>query len=272
MPSKRATARLAGVADRKEASLDASDVELLMVRQASALSLNNLSRSSPLTPCAPATAASAILRSPRSPDAPSLEALSPSAGSSLDCRRQLRRRQLEAIRRSAERHRPHLRPALRPLHPRLSASACWRFLDRLFGRLSAPRPALPRPRASSARRLRRGLLGRTHRHGSASAVGSAVAASRPASATTALSLVLRQRRRLRRLLPPCVARSSARSLAFSPGSPFFGLLRAARSRTPAASRKRRTRSDGWAPTLSQCWMRSASSLTRSGESFASSGL
>jgi hypothetical protein len=30
-----------------------------------------------------------------------------------------------------------------------------------------------------------------------------------------------------------VARSSARSLAFSPGSPFFGLLRAARSLTPA---------------------------------------
>ena len=55
----------------------------------------------------------------------------------------------------------------------------------------------------------------------------------------------------------------------------LGLLRVvARGalRMPAASRKRRTRSDGWAPTLSQCEMRSASSFTRSGESLASSGL
>ena len=55
----------------------------------------------------------------------------------------------------------------------------------------------------------------------------------------------------------------------------LGLLRVVARRAllePAASRKRRTRSDGWAPTLSQWLMRSLSSLTRSGESFASSGL
>ena len=59
------------------------------------------------------------------------------------------------------------------------------------------------------------------------------------------------------------ARSSTRSLAFSPGSPFFGLLRAGRSMMPAASRKRSTRSDGCAPTAEPVRARSASSFTRS---------
>ena len=93
-----------------------------------------------------------------------------------------------------------------------------------------------------------------------------------------LPAALRQRARPSghwRLLPlrrPSSHAASTRSLAFSPGSAFFGLLRAARSRMPAASRKRRTRSDGCAPTASQCEMRSASSFTRSGKSFASKGL
>ena len=57
-----------------------------------------------------------------------------------------------------------------------------------------------------------------------------------------------------------------------PARPSSGCCEPARSLMPAASRKRRTRSDGWAPTDSQCEMRSPSSFTRSGESFASSGL
>ena len=56
------------------------------------------------------------------------------------------------------------------------------------------------------------------------------------------------------------------------GMPLKDATGVGSTRIPAASRKRRTRSDGWAPTLSQCEMRSASSFTRSGESFASRGL
>ena len=111
---------------------------------------------------------------------------------------------------------------------------------------------------------------------SASAVGSAVAAS-ASSATTASASSCAGASSFGAAAASAAscsrfARSSIRSLAFSPGSAFFGLLRAGRSLMPAASRKRSTRSDGWAPTLSQCEMRSASSFTRSGESFASSGL
>src|SRR6185437_1689380 len=105
---------------------------------------------------------------------------------------------------------------------------------------------------------------------SASAVGSAVAAS-ISSATTA-SASSWGAAAASAASASLAARCSTRSLAFSPGSAFFGLLRAGRSRIPAASRNRSTRSEGCAPTLSQCWIRSASSFTRSGESLASSGL
>src|SRR5690348_6604956 len=105
---------------------------------------------------------------------------------------------------------------------------------------------------------------------SVSAVGSAVAASTSSPTTASASSC--GAAAASAASAAFLVRSSARSLAFSPGSAFFGLFRAARSRMPAASRKRSTRSDGCAPTASQCWIRSVSSLTRSGESFASSGL
>src|SRR5262249_47079053 len=57
-----------------------------------------------------------------------------------------------------------------------------------------------------------------------------------------------------------------------PGCPLFGFERASRSAMPALSRKRSTRSVGWAPCPSQCLMRSSMSLTRSAESRGSSGL
>ncbi|ODN69197.1 hypothetical protein A6302_03507 [Methylobrevis pamukkalensis] len=66
--------------------------------------------------------------------------------------------------------------------------------------------------------------------------------------------------------------AAVRSLALAPGSAFFGLLRAGRLAMPAASRKRITRSVGWAPWAIQCLARSTSSTTRSALSLASSGL
>ena len=116
------------------------------------------------------------------------------------------------------------------------ASSQPQLLQRLLRR-RAPRRARRRCRQAPARR----------QLASTSAAGSSAGALAAASASAAF-----------------FARSSRRSLAFSPGSAFFGLLRAGRSFRPAASRKRRTRSDGWAPTLSQWLMRSVSSFTRSG--------
>ena len=57
--------------------------------------------------------------------------------------------------------------------------------------------------------------------------------------------------------------ASARSLRFLPGLRLLGLLRASRFSRPAASRKRSTRSVGWAPLASQALAFSMSSLRRS---------
>ena len=194
----------------------------------------------------------------------------PSAGALL--RRQLPRPELPRRRLL----RPELRSAV-GFGRRLPRRA--RFGGSLFGQPELPRRQLPRPAASSA-----ALLGRARRLGrqlprrrrprpelrrqlprpTASSAASFLGRSRRSGGLAALAASSAS--------AALVARSSTRSLAFSPGSAFFGLLRAARSLMPAASRKRSTRSDGWAPTDSQCEMRSASSFTRSGESFASSGL
>jgi hypothetical protein len=56
------------------------------------------------------------------------------------------------------------------------------------------------------------------------------------------------------------------------GTAFSGLLRALRFITPAASRKRMTRSDGWAPFAIQALAFSTSHLRRSVFSFGNSGL
>src|SRR5690606_7259189 len=67
-------------------------------------------------------------------------------------------------------------------------------------------------------------------------------------------------------------RFCARSFAALPGSPFLRFLRSVFSFTPAASRKRATRSVGCAPWPSQYCTRSRLILTRSSESLGSSGL
>src|SRR5690606_33568838 len=59
------------------------------------------------------------------------------------------------------------------------------------------------------------------------------------------------------------AAAASRSSRFLPGLPLIGLWRGSRLARPAASRKRRTRSVGWAPTDSQCCTRSVLSRTRS---------
>jgi len=65
----------------------------------------------------------------------------------------------------------------------------------------------------------------------------------------------------------------ARSWAFAFGADFFGLSRTSGFVTnSAAARKRITRSEGWAPTDSQCIARSESMVTRWGWSFSSIGL
>src|SRR5262249_47419867 len=68
------------------------------------------------------------------------------------------------------------------------------------------------------------------------------------------------------------AAAASRSRRFLRGLALVGLLRASRLARPAASRKRSTRSVGWAPTDSQCLARSTLSLTRSAWSLGSSGL
>src|ERR1700730_13543163 len=69
-----------------------------------------------------------------------------------------------------------------------------------------------------------------------------------------------------------LAASSARALRSLRGTARTGLLLGERLTTPAASRKRSTRSVGCAPLASQVFARSRSSLMRSGFSFGSSGL
>src|ERR1700720_2267676 len=69
-----------------------------------------------------------------------------------------------------------------------------------------------------------------------------------------------------------VAAASALALRSLRGNARSGLLRAGRLRTPAASRKRRMRSDGVAPLASQLLAFSMSNLSRSALSFGSSGL
>src|SRR6478609_5018843 len=59
------------------------------------------------------------------------------------------------------------------------------------------------------------------------------------------------------------AASSARALRSLRGTAFSGLLRFSRLATPAASRKRITRSDGCAPFTIQLFTLSMSSLSRS---------
>src|SRR4051794_24385604 len=69
-----------------------------------------------------------------------------------------------------------------------------------------------------------------------------------------------------------LAAASAAALRSLRGTAFSGLLRASRLTTPAASRKRVTRSDGCAPLASQALTLSISSLRRASLSFGSSGL
>src|SRR5579871_3988449 len=68
------------------------------------------------------------------------------------------------------------------------------------------------------------------------------------------------------------AAASACALRSLRGTAFSGLLRLSRFFTPAASRKRSTRSDGWAPLASQVFSLSMSSFSRSALSFGISGL
>ena len=69
-----------------------------------------------------------------------------------------------------------------------------------------------------------------------------------------------------------LARASARTLRSLRGSARSGLLRTGRLRTPAASRKRKIRSDGVAPLSSQLLAFSISNLSRSALSLGISGL
>src|ERR1700726_1050879 len=69
-----------------------------------------------------------------------------------------------------------------------------------------------------------------------------------------------------------VAAASALALRSLRGNARSGLLRAGRFATPAASRKRKTRSDGCAPLPSQALTLSMSSFSRASLSFGSSGL
>jgi hypothetical protein len=66
--------------------------------------------------------------------------------------------------------------------------------------------------------------------------------------------------------------SSAAALRSLRGIAFTGLLRFSRFNTPAASRKRDTRSDGCAPFFIQACAFSISNLSRSVLSFGISGL
>src|SRR5712671_6889740 len=69
-----------------------------------------------------------------------------------------------------------------------------------------------------------------------------------------------------------LAAASALALRSLRGTARSGLLRAARLRTPAASRKRKIRSDGVAPLASQLLAFSTSNLRRCALSFGRSGL
>src|SRR5580692_9736621 len=69
-----------------------------------------------------------------------------------------------------------------------------------------------------------------------------------------------------------LAAASACALRSLRGTAFSGFLRGVRLATPAASRKRITRSDGCAPLASQDLTLSMSSLSRASLSFGSSGL
>src|SRR5581483_6718523 len=69
-----------------------------------------------------------------------------------------------------------------------------------------------------------------------------------------------------------VAAASALALRSLRGTALSGFLRASRFLTPAASRKRITRSDGCAPLASHDLTLSISSLSRDSLSFGSSGL
>src|SRR5713101_3281627 len=69
-----------------------------------------------------------------------------------------------------------------------------------------------------------------------------------------------------------LAAASALALRSLRGTARSGLLRAGRLRTPAASRKRKIRSDGVAPLASQLLAFSISNLTRCALSFGRSGL
>src|SRR5213078_5300675 len=69
-----------------------------------------------------------------------------------------------------------------------------------------------------------------------------------------------------------LAAASAWALRSLRGTAFSGLLRAVRFATPAASRKRDTRSEGCAPLASQALTLSISSFSRASLSFGSSGL
>src|SRR5437868_1255147 len=96
------------------------------------------------------------------------------------------------------------------------------------------------------------------RHGALSRLGHQLAGAPPAGAAAAAAAAL--------------AASSARALRSLRGTARFGLLRCSRFMTPAASRKRSTRSVGKAPLASQALTFSTSSRTRSVFSFGNSGL
>ena len=94
--------------------------------------------------------------------------------------------------------------------PRRPASSAASFLGDRLSAGSLFGQQLPRPAASSATSF---LGGRASSAAASSATGSSAGAAAAASAASAAAAAL-------------ASRSSTRSLAFSPGSPFFGLLRA----------------------------------------------
>src|SRR6185312_12559491 len=149
---------------------------------------------------------------------------------------------------------------------RLARVAPGRQMHRRFGRLG-----LRLPLAVRGARARRALLRavRAARHGFA---GDQLAAAAALAAALSAALAVAAVLAAASLASLTLAASSAWTLRSLRGIAFSGLLRFSRFSTPAASRKRETRSDGCAPFFIQAWAFSTSNLRRSAFSFGSSGL
>ena len=270
---------LAAVADAEQAALERRPHRhSSCAARLAALSENSFSRTSPLTPCAPATAASATRLSV---DRRSRWLIRPSRPSRRPRPERPRRRLRQALRSTRLRPRPtgcsgvsapsagasSAAPSAAGARSAAASAARQPLRQRL-------RPELPRRRLPPAGSFLGGTAASSATASSAATTSSAAASAAASSATGSSPEPERQRPRRQQLRRPRRASHALRRAPWPsrPARAFFGLLRAGRSLMPAASRKRRTRSDGWAPTDSQCEMRSASSFTRSGESLASSGL